>query len=136
MPDVTPPRRLTIALAALCLLAVAVGGYRLGVRSTERANWHTVTVDLAGVAADEDGPYRLLSVTDDGWTYAIEDSVPWTDAGGTLHDRGWPACLEPAHPGFMSRNHERVRFRFAEVSVDAGGVGSRPVMMVDCRRPV
>ncbi len=121
MLDVTLPRRWTIAVAALCLVGVGVGSHRLGVLSTERGNWHTVTVDLAGVAADEDGSYRHLSVT---------------DAGGTLHDRGWLVCPEPAHPGFMSRNHERVRFRFAEVSVDAGVVGSRPVVLVACGRPV
>lgn len=50
-----------------------------------------------------------------------------------VHENGWPACLEPRHPGFMRRSHEQVRFGFAEVSVDAGGFGWRPVVMVDCR---
>lgn len=122
------------AVFAACLLALAgLGAYRLGKHDSERASWHTVTVDLANVGADPRGPHRLLSVQVDGWTYGIEDSVKWTDRQGSMHEGGWPACLEPRHPGFSNRNHEKVRFGFAEVSVDAGGFGWRPVVMVDCR---
>ena len=125
-------RRVGIALAVCALALVGVGAYFLGVHNTQQANWHTVTIDLASVAADEDGPHRLVSISDDGWTYAIEDSVMWTDERDVLHDSGWPECLEPRHPGFMDRNHEMVRFSCAEVTADTGHVGWRPVVMVDC----
>ena len=128
-------RRWAAFLAVCCLALVGVGGYLLGVHNTKQANWHTVTVDLASVAADESGPHRLLSITADGWTYAIEDTVTWTDSDGNLHDGGWPACLEPAHPGFMTRNHKHVRIRFAEVTSEADGFGWRPVVLVDCMAP-
>jgi hypothetical protein len=49
------------------------------VQNTKQANWHSVTIDLANVAADDSGPHRLLSIGVDGWTYAIEDSVRWVD---------------------------------------------------------
>lgn len=129
----TVVRRAPALLVALALLLGVAGAYLLGVRNAERATWHTVTVDLATVAADEDGPHRLLSITSDGWTYAIEDSVHWVDVDGTMHEDGWPECLEPRQPGLMDRNHEDVRFRFAEVSVNADDFGWRPVVMVDCR---
>jgi hypothetical protein len=118
----------------LFVTAVAVGlcGYWLGIHTTEQANWHTVTVDLSAVGADEVGSHRLLSVQDDGWTYAIEDSVSWVDEDGVSHDSGWPECLEPARPGYSARSPEKVSFRFAEVSVDTDTIAWRPVVMVDC----
>jgi hypothetical protein len=119
-------------LGACLLTLVAVGVYWLGVHNTKQATWHSVTIDLANVAADESGPHRLLAIRVDGWTYAIEDSVKWVDRRNGVHDSGWPQCLEPRHPGFMARNHEKVRFSFAEVSADTGIIGWRPVVMVDC----
>jgi hypothetical protein len=124
--------RRSAAFAAGLLVLVGAGSYWLGVHHTEQANWHTVTVDLAGVAADETDPHRLLSISDGGWTYAIEDSVEWVDKRDVVHDSGWPECLEPRHPGFMARNHEKVRFSFAEVTAETGIIGWRPVVMVDC----
>jgi hypothetical protein len=124
-------RRQIVVLIALALL-LAAGGYYLGVRGAERANWHTATVSLSGVVADETGPHRLVSFRVDGWTYAVEDSVRWVDPQGTTHESGWPQCLEPAHPGFSSRNDEEVTFRFAELTADTGYLGWRPVLMVEC----
>jgi hypothetical protein len=129
----TVPLRVWAILGSLALVFVSAGAYLLGVHNSEQANWHTVSVDLARVAADEEGPHRLLSIKVDGWTYAIEDGVHWIDAHGTEYGDGWPECLEPRHPGFMDKNHETVRFRFAEVTVEADDSGWRPVLMVDCR---
>ena len=129
----TVTRRAGITLAACSLAAVGVGAYLLGVHNTKQANWHTVTVDLANVVVpDETGTHRLLSIRVDGWTYAIKDSVKWADDQDVIHDSGWPGCLEPRHPGFTDRNHEKVRFSFAEVSADTGIIGWRPVVMVEC----
>jgi len=133
MPGMTLTSRWTALLAVACLALVGVGAYLLGVHNTEQANWHTVTVDLSAVGADPVGPHRLLSIKDDGWVYAIEDSVTWIDATGSLHETGWPACLEPAHPGFSRRSQKEVRFRFAEVSTNTGYVDWRPVILVDCQ---
>ncbi len=67
-------RRVGITLAVCALALVGVGAYVLGVHNTKQADWQTVTIDLASVAADEEGPHRLVSISDDGWTYAAS----WT----------------------------------------------------------
>lgn len=135
MTDMTLTQRGIAVVVMCCLVLVGVGAYILGARNTERANWHTVTVDVARVGADPSGPERVLSIKVDGWTYGLENSVTWIDDQGTVHDSGWPACLEPAHPGFARRSHKLVRFRFAEVSADTDYVSYRPVVMVDCQPP-
>jgi hypothetical protein len=112
-----------------CLFDPGLGAYVLGVRQTEQANWHTVTVDLAAVGADPSGPDRELSIMVDGWTYGLSNSVTWIDTQGAVHDSGWPACLEPAHPGFSRRSHKLVRRWFAETA----DVSFRPFVIVDCR---
>ncbi|HET6626391.1 MAG TPA: hypothetical protein VFG63_08370 [Nocardioidaceae bacterium] len=94
---------------------------------------------LGGLAllamVSDDQLHRLLTVNVDGWAYGIENQVEhWVDGSGTVHDSGWPACLEPAHPGDgPAANRGEVTFRFAAADVTTGIIDWRPVVMVDCR---
>lgn len=112
----------------------AVSGYLLGHHTATTADWHTVTVDRADVASSGNG-HRLLTVDVDGWAYGMENQVAqWVDGSGTLHEAGWPACLEPDHPGGEpTTNRGKVTFRFAAADVSTEIVDWRPVVMVDCR---
>jgi hypothetical protein len=122
---------LTVVVLAL---AFGAGGYWLGRDGAERADWHTVTIERADVVSNG-GAHRLLTVNVDGWAYALENAVPhWIDEAGSVHDSGWPHCLEPAHPGGgPERNPGHVTFRFASVAVRTEAIGWRPVVAVDCR---
>ena len=132
-PVVPTPWKTAVAVVVLSL-ASGTGGYLLGRGGAERTDWHTVTVERAAVASSG-GAHRLLTVDVDGWAYGLQDAVPhWIDDTGSVHDAGWPACLEPAHPGEgPERNPGEVTFRFASVGVRTEEMGWRPVVMVDCR---
>lgn len=132
---VPTPWKVALAVVAVSLSSGA-GGYLLGRDSAERADWHTVTIKRADVVSGG-GAHRLLTVSVDGWAYGMENAVPhWIDDAGSVHDSGWPRCLEPAHPGDVperERNPGEVTFRFASVGVRTEAIGWRPVVMVDCR---
>lgn len=116
------------------MLALVTGAFLVGRASAQHATWHTVTLDLAGVAADEQTGSRIVSLTDGNWTYSVEDTVAWIDDIGAYHDSGWPSCLEPRHPGSSDRSHEKVTIRFASVVADTEYVKWSPVVLVDCKR--
>ena len=67
-----------------------------------------------------------ITIEADGWSYGVPlDGVRWTDEGGSLHESGRPACLEPARAPIP------VRFAAAETTVE--GATWRPVVWIDCR---
>src|SRR5664279_3019231 len=118
----TSRRTLVIAaIAALTLFVVGLVGYQAGA-SKGGASHLTV---LTGNAYVGD---REASLTVDGKSYGVTDSVAWMDASGSLHESGWPACLTPVG--------STVRVRFGEVPVagpDSGGIGLSAVVWIDCR---
>lgn len=65
------------------------------------------------------------SIITSGWTYGFAPDVAWTDATGSWHDSGTPACLPPLS------SKDNVRFASVEVTVD--GTTWRPVVWIDCR---
>ncbi len=100
----------------------------MGAQAAEEADWHTATAEVVG---ERDHP--LVSIEVDGWTYAINDSVPYWIDGEGVHDGGWPTCLSP-NPAKSSTQVPEVPIRFATVNVDADDVLSwRQVVAVDCR---
>ncbi|MPY98154.1 MAG: hypothetical protein GEU97_09165 [Actinophytocola sp.] len=121
-------RQRTLLLGGVVAIAAAMGGFVVGEKDAERADWHTATVQVYG------GPERpIVSVEVDGWTYAIEGSVPrWIDADGTRHGNGWPACLEPEPVGTSTQKPREVPIRFAALDVEVDGLAWREVVAVDC----
>lgn len=74
-----------------------------------------------------------LVVHADGWDYATSGDVEWIDEHGTFHSGdSWPECLAPVPLNSPDFGKERV-VRFATVKVEVDGMGSRPIVMVDCR---
>ena len=65
------------------------------------------------------------SIVTTGWTYGFSSDVAWTDASGSWHDGGTPACLPPLS--------SRDGVRFASVDVTVDGATWRPVVWIDCR---
>jgi len=101
----------------LALLGALVAGYLLGSHRT------TVTNEVSGSAQVGD---RVATITTDGYSYGIDQSVPWIDAGGSLHESGWPSCL-PASSTTLD-----VKFGWTLVTYPDGTSG-RQVAYVDCR---
>jgi hypothetical protein len=100
-------------VVALLLLAV---GFAVG---TQRS---TQVKELSGTAHVGD---RWASVMVNGWAYGIQDSVPWIDAEGSLHEEGWPACLGSQRDSFI---------KFAAVGVHyPDKTYERHIVYVDCR---
>ncbi|GGO86020.1 hypothetical protein GCM10011584_07370 [Nocardioides phosphati] len=125
--------RLPAAAVVGGVALAGVGGYALGSMGTATAHWHGVTIKRAAVVSN--GDHRLLTVRDKDWSYGLVDSVThWIDREGSLHQGGWPSCLEPAHPmGGPEANPGVVAFRFASVKTKLDGGELRPVVLVDCR---
>ncbi len=98
-------------LAAAAVMAVLAGA------CSDNANVNVLT---GRADAAEDG----LSISTDDWTYGGGFGFPWTDAAGSWHDEGRPACL----PAGASR---QVTFAAADVTVD--GRHWRPIVWLDCR---
>ena len=106
-----------ITAGVLALVLVACGGYLVG---EHRANG---TRTLTGTFYVGD---HQASAPVGGWWYGVTESVEWVDAGGSLHEGGWPVCLG------TSGHH--VRARFGEVTVTGpDDSGSRPIVRIDCR---
>jgi hypothetical protein len=110
-------RRTFGALIALVIVVAAFGaGYRVASMNAERASVYTgrgyVGADLA-----------TFEVGDTA--YGFRSSVAWTDAAGTFHDSGWPACL--------TRLQEINSVRFAADTIWSGDVGTAQVVWVDCQ---
>lgn len=105
-----------VAVAAItCLIAIAA----LAAGEHQQAK---MTV-LTGEAHVGD---NVATMVVGGWAYGFRGGVSWTDAHGSVHDGGWPACLRG--PGL-------VRATFGVVPVTGPDGQSRwPVVWVDCRR--
>jgi len=101
----------------LALLGALVVGYLLGAHRT------SVTNVVSGTAQVGDG---VATITTDGYSYGIRQSVPWIDATGSLHESGWPSCLA------SSSTTLDVRFGWTLVTYPDGSSG-RQVAYVDCR---
>jgi hypothetical protein len=111
-------RGTTVAALVGLVVVSAAGGYLLGEAHATHATWHTARAYV--------GDHEVSLPVGD-WTYGFRESVPqWIDGNGNVHDSGWPDCVQvPAGT--------RKVIRFAEVGVEVGSVGSRQVVMVDCR---
>lgn len=95
------------------------GGYIAGERTANRL--HVLTGNAYS------GNHQA-SVCVRGWCYAITDGVTWFDAAGSMHEDGWPSCLQLG---------ARERIRFGEVAVSGPtGEAWRQVVWVDCRGSV
>ena len=101
----------------LALLAALVVGYLVGAHRT------SVTNVVSGTAQVGD---RVATITTDGYSYGIDQSVAWIDAAGSFHADGWPACLP------SSSTTLDVRFGWTLVTYPDGSSG-RQVAYVDCR---
>lgn len=125
----TRDRRNALLAAALVAALAGAGGYVLGTDAAQRPDWHSATAVVVG---EQDKP--LVSIDVDGWTYAVEASVPhWTDARGAAHTGGWPTCLLPESAGHGTQAPREVPIRFAAIDVAADGLAWRQVVSVDCR---
>lgn len=74
--------------------------------------------------------YSISSEPIDGWTYGIPLDVAWTDADGSFHQTGRPACLpiDSGPSGMVGP------ITFASVNVVVGSSSWRQVVWVSCRR--
>lgn len=116
-------------MAGAVVASAAIGGFVIGTKAAESADWHTVTAVVVG-----EQRHPLASVDVDGSTYAFNDSVPyWIDVEGATHEGGWPSCLKPNPVETSNQVPRKVPIRFATVNVDADGLGWRQVVTVDCR---
>jgi len=98
-------------------LVIAVTAFAVG--RQDRGHMRT----LSGNAQVGD---HLASVIVGGWAYGIVDSVAWVDSQGSLHESGWPTCLQPVGAS--------VHIRFGVVPVTGPNHRSwREVVWVDCR---
>ena len=111
-------RRL-VAFGAVAIIGVVGGGFA-GYAVANRAS--SVSVITGPFYAGD----HQASATVDGWSYGITGSVAWVDAGGSLHEAGWPDCLSPA-----GTTHT-LRFGYVQVSGPAGQEW-RQVVWVSCR---
>ena len=101
----------------LALLAALVVGYLVGAHRT------SVTNVVSGTAQVGD---RVATITTDGYSYGINQSVAWIDAAGSFHEDGWPSCL-PSPSTTLD-----VTFGWTLVTYPDGTSG-RQVAYVDCR---
>jgi hypothetical protein len=109
-----------LALAVVVAIAVAgIVGYALGIDAPH-------TTHLTGRASVDDG---TASIRSGGMLYRVPGNVAWIDATGSLHEGGWPACLDP---GATTRD---LRFGVTDVSVPDGPEFTS-VVYVDCRASV
>lgn len=124
-----PTLRSAVLLVGAVAVAAGIGGFVAGADAAGKADWHTATVEVVGESA-----HPLVSVEVDGWTYAIDESLPyWIDAAG-VHEGGWPTCLSPNPPGPATQVPLEVPIRFASMHIQAEGVLTwRQVVAVDCR---
>ena len=93
--------------------AGGVGGYFVGQKTDVSALTGSCRV----------GDHEASCVVD-GWTYGINDSVPWLDAGNSYHESGWPACLAPV--GSLAT------VRFGYTTVEEFNIAWREVVWVSC----
>jgi len=104
-------------VGALVLILVALAGYAVGVQHGNRT--HALTGDFYVGLHEASG--RV-----DGWGYGLTGTVAWVDNAGSLHEDGWPACLDTVG--------STMRITFGEISVTGPhGVSWRSVEWVDCR---
>ena len=73
----------------------------------------------------EEGDH-VATMMDNGG-YGISGSIPWIDAQGSFHSRGWPDCVGPAGPDV------KPIVTFAVTRVDYPGGWVDQVVYVDCR---
>jgi len=116
---VRPPlARGRVALLVGAGILLAVLGYVLGIHHKG------VTVVTGPVQVGD----QVATMTVNGTSYGISQSIPWIDATGSTHEGGWPDCLAtpaPATPPI-------VRFAVTRV-VYPDGSSTDQVAYVDCR---
>lgn len=118
--DSRPTRRqLAVIVVVLVALLAVAGGWIAGERTANRLHVLTANVYVGDHQA---------GVCLHGWCYGISDVVSWVDAGGSLHEDGWPSCLQLG-------TYERIRFGEIEVSGPTDE-SWRQVVWVDCRGAV
>ena len=110
-----------LAVVALTIMAAAAGfagGAAWEHHRTELGAWHTAVAHTG---------LKQIAIEYDGWTYGASDSVAsWLDRRGSMHDAGWPDCLD------VPAGHQvTVRFQARVVTID--GHTSRPIVAIDCR---
>jgi len=94
----------------------ALVGYQLG-------SGHSGTRFVSGPLEVGD---HVATMMDNGG-YGISGSIPWIDAQGTVHSRGWPDCVGPA------AQDVKPVVTFAVTRVDYPGGPLDQVVYVDCR---
>jgi hypothetical protein len=104
---------------AVMAVLVVIGAYALGSNRSQ-------TRDLVGPA--QVGQHGVASVSADGIDFGIQSSVPWYDATGGFHERGWPDCLDRPTPD----TPPIVRFGLTRVDYPGGGQSDQ-VTYIDCR---
>ncbi len=103
----------------LVALGITSAGYLIGSHG-DASEWRD---GVAHVGQDK------ASFETPSWVYGIDHSVAWIDAVGAPHQGGWPECLDaPAGTTIPE-------VRFATVDEEVDGLQSRPVVLVDCRKP-
>lgn len=108
--------RAGLLIALGMLIGVGIGVFGSDETSAATAGFFTGRADVAA-----DG--LTGSISTPAWTYGFGPPA-WTDAEGTLHTDGPPACLS----ALDSRS-----VNFAAVDVRVEGSAWRPVVWIDCR---
>jgi|GEM_PF-1364843 len=107
-----------VALMVGAGILIAVLGYVLGIHHSR------VTVVTGPVQVGD----QIATMTVNGTSYGISQSIPWIDITGSTHEGGWPDCLATPAPAVPPI----VRFAVTRV-VYPDGSSTDQVLYVDCR---
>jgi len=99
---------------------MVLGVYGLGYLTGSYSTSHPAVLTGDGYVGADQASFQVGDTT-----YGFRSTVTWTDAAGSLHDNGWPACL----PKLQSVSG----VRFVAATIWAGGSGSSQVVWVDCQ---
>lgn len=105
------------SILTAAILTGAVGaavGYQVG-HASGQPEWLTGSAHVSSVA-------HKATFKVGARYYGFTDSVAWIDKAGSVHESGWPTCL----------NDAITSARFQALSRSVPGVGW-PVIEVDCR---
>jgi len=100
----------------LALVGALLVGYLVGSHRTSVTNLGTGSAQVGD---------RTATITSDGYSYGVTETVAWVDAAGSLHESGWPTCLP-------SGSTVTARFGWTLVTYP-DGTSARQVAYVDCR---
>lgn len=103
----------------IAALVGVVGVFGLGLE----VGRNSVMLTHTAVGQAQSSQYAI-SVKAGGWAYEIPVDVRWTDRSGGTHEGDRPPCLPP------TGTVKRVRFEWT--AYQAGPVGGRTVVNVDC----